>query len=141
MQSTLSGSDASPSSATQAELLADRLAWTIVARTSPWDCTDRLRHLTDPAGRSAQLPDEGQAGSKGSNAKALRAALARVDAALHAQGHHSRPHYATLLSMQKARCSFWSPVTYSVSFDAKTGGRAPCPSGFDLVSAAGKARE
>jgi hypothetical protein len=59
--------------------------------------------------------DGGQAGSEGTGSETLRAALGRVDAALHAQGHHSRPHFATLLSMQKARCLFCSSVSSSGS--------------------------
>ena len=95
----MSASDSESPSAIEAVLLADRLAWSMVARTHPWDCIARLRELVHPP-VTAQAADNGNAAST----EMLRTALARVDAALHAQGHHTRPHYAALLSMQKARC-------------------------------------
>ena len=107
------GGDAETSAATGEEtLLVDRLAWSMVTRTHPWDCVTRLRQLcVSPlaATAAAAAGSGGEEGSGGDGSAALRTALARVDDMLHAQGHHSRPHYAALLAARKVRISSFTP--------------------------------
>ncbi len=101
------GEPANPAVTGEETTLADRLAWSMVARTHPWDCVTRLRQLCvapSAATAAADVSTDGGKGDEGDGSAALRRALARVDDMLHAQGHHSRPHYAALLAARKVRC-------------------------------------
>ncbi len=101
-----SGGEAANAATGKETKLADRLAWSMVARTHPWDCVTRLRQLCvapSAATAAADVSTDGGEGDEGDGSAALRRALARVDDMLHAQGHHSRPHYAALLAARKVR--------------------------------------
>ena len=100
----LGGDIAASAAGGEEALLADRLAWSMVTRAHPWDCVARLRRPS--AASSAAAPatgSGGEDGTDGTGSAALRRTLARLDDMLHAQEHHSRPHYAALMAARKVR--------------------------------------
>ena len=115
------GGDGDPAATGEQTLLADRLAWSMVARTHPWDCITRLRrlYLSPYAATTAADVSRGGEGDEGDGGAALRRALVRADDMLHAQGHHSRPHYAALLAARKVRC--WQTPDCCWDFDIRGG--------------------